>query len=78
MIAQHGPELVAAGYGIANSESWPHDPYTMQHAPVGANPKLAYVFWSKTTPKLTIALRQAGLAETQSRRFDWVGKWCSA
>jgi hypothetical protein len=73
LIAQHGAELVAAGYGIADSRSWPDDPYTVQHAPAGSNPKLAYVFRSKMTPKLVGALRHAGLAEMESRRFDWVG-----
>jgi hypothetical protein len=73
LIAQHGAELVAAGYGLADSPSWPDDSYTVQHAPAGSNPKLAYVFRSKITPELAAALRHAGLAETESPRFDWVG-----
>jgi len=75
MIEAHESELVKH-YGIDRRDEWPEDEYTVEHAPTGTNPKLAYIYNEKVNHKLYDTLLDLRLGTKRSdvgSDTRWVG-----
>jgi hypothetical protein len=72
LVAAHGDTL-RAQLGVANSATWPDDPYTKLYAPPGSDTKLAYIFGEEMHQDLLQDLHACELTTERTGDPRWIG-----